>query len=184
MQQLHHSWIAPAAGRSRSRQPLDGQARLWQTSGEMHRYLPTSGGTLRAVRAVLDFAEHPDNWLRPGDGVDLLSCCRPGHEATLGSFKCVYFHAVSWNNTHLRVLCIRQLDAHGVPERGCLPQPAFAWTIASMFGFSGAPSAIADLVSEPAPDWKVTAHEQEGYVLVMQVSANSPASGPAGSEPN
>lgn len=138
---------------------------------------------LRRAHDVALHASRPEHWYRPGVST-WTPGDRPEHVVQFASFRAVFSFTVS-DGALWRHLSISSANA----QRGKLPVPLVACTVASWFGFTGGkelaepgerppPPNFCRLVAAPGEDWLLNIHH--GPILCLVLAQRI---GPEGSSP-
>ena len=115
-----------------------------------------------AEQRAKEIAEHSakrENWYIPGQTAipgDLAE-----HVMLSGNICAVFCWTVAAND-------VRRHLSVSVPGKGKLPLPSLIWTLAHLFGFTGA-KVEHQLVNFPARSWKFQADDDEGCVVVQEI---------------
>ncbi len=108
------------------------------------------------VKAVVDFATKKENWYVlgsspvPGDRTEY--CCQ------LHSYRCVFTLTLINSKPH------RHLS---ISTKSNLPHPIVSFTIAKMFGFTGAKEQNGAAIA-PGKDWILGPHGKDRCVVLVQ----------------
>lgn len=114
-------------------------------------------GRAKEIRA---FAEKPENWYRIGE-----STWVPGNRpefvlGDVGNIRAVF--SITWASD---VQVLRHLT---ISAPHALPSPLFVWTLAHMFGFTGAKPDDAGLVQKPSATWVFGYDEDERCIVIQE----------------
>ena len=111
------------------------------------------------AQAVVDFASLPENVYRPP--ADFVPGDRPEYRCQIDSYRCV-FTITEGKGKRFRHLSI------SIPREGRLPNVEAACTIATWFGFTGAPMA-EDVATGMGWDWFGDVVETDNCVVLAQM---------------
>jgi hypothetical protein len=103
----------------------------------------------KVVSYAMDHPWHPSESV-PGDN--------PNHVAVLNTYRCVFTF------THVSDRVFRHLSI-SVPQPGKFANPAAAFHIAELFGFTGYDVREAFI---PAPDWIIDTKLEENCIIIAQ----------------
>jgi hypothetical protein len=125
-------------------------------------FLLTGEITARA-KEIAEFASKPVNWYRVGD--PLIPGNVAAHVLVSGTTRAVF----SWTvHPDHEGLVLRHLSV-SVRREGALPLPEVVFTLAHLFGFTGAnPQSEAGIVTKPAPTWQMAVNEDENTIVVQE----------------
>jgi hypothetical protein len=113
------------------------------------------------VQAVVDFATKPENYYKPP--ADFVPGERPEYRCSLDSYRCV-FTITEGKGKRFRHLSI------SIPVAGKLPNVMAACTIATWFGFTGAPMS-EDVATGVGADWFSDVVDSDNCVVLAQLLA-------------
>jgi len=122
---------------------------------------PITPEVKEAVARVVEYATHEDHWYRPERG-DAPPGDKTEHEVIIGNTRSVF----SWTE-HPEQGVYRHLSVS--VAGGKWPHPIVVWTLAHMFGFTGA-EELADtgVVRDRAEGWGVDVNDEEQCIVVIE----------------
>lgn len=109
---------------------------------------------------IVEFAQQKENWYTPGKSATVPGD-DPRHILEDRGIKAVF----SWTVTEKGVF--RHMSA-SVPTPGKYPYPALVWTLAYLFGFTGAQADKQGVVSLPSRSWAFGENKEEGTIVVQE----------------
>lgn len=110
------------------------------------------------VQRVVEYASQPEHWYCPG--LDAVAGDNPNYTCELNTYRCVFTYTVGDRaiGTPWRHLSI------SVPSKD-YPNPAAAFTIAEMFGFTGWDGKTINRMPD---DWIMDVNRAEHCVMLAQ----------------
>lgn len=119
---------------------------------------------LARAKEVVAFAEKQANWYYPGIPGRTVPGDIPDHILESGTTRAVF----SWTKHPEHEDIILRHMSVSVKRKGRYPRPLVVWTIAHLFGFTGAEPNDVGVVIKPAPTWKMASDETEHTVVVQE----------------
>jgi len=110
------------------------------------------------IQRIRDFADKQENWYTPHKGPPPGD--NPRHTGSNGTFRFVFSITFSKDQTY------RHLSVSTSGPKW--PNPAAVFTIAHLFGFTGADASEDGFVMEPAKDWGIKKEDPVQAVIVLQ----------------
>lgn len=112
------------------------------------------------AKEIAVYAAKPGNWYRPGETLTLPGE-HPEYVLVSGTIRAVF----TWTRA-TKSLVIRHMS---VSVQGAnYPNPLTVWTLAHMFGFTGAKPDEHGLVHQPANTWGCFVDKDERCVVVQE----------------
>lgn len=115
---------------------------------------------LGRAKEIVAFAEQPEHWYRIGEST-WVPGDRPEYVlGSAGNIRAVFSITRVSDMEVFRHLTISAPHA--------LPSPLFVWTLAHMFGFTGAKPDDAGIVQRPSPTWGFGYDEEEMCIVIQE----------------
>jgi hypothetical protein len=113
------------------------------------------------AKRIAEYAAQEDHWYRPDRGDDSPGD-HPSHVMTVGDVRAVF----SWTESPEKEV-FRHLS---VSLRGedRWPPPIVVWTLARMFGFTGAEADDTGVVKRNPKGWGVDVNDEEQCIVVIE----------------
>lgn len=111
------------------------------------------------AKKIAAFASRPENWYRLGETTEIPGD-RPEFVLMSGTIRAVFTWTRTPEDEVFRHMSIGILGSN-------LPNPTIVWTVAHMFGFTGA-KIEEGLVHEPAQNWMVGLDLQDRCIVVQE----------------
>ena len=116
------------------------------------------------AKEIVAFAEMQKNWYYPGVPGQALPGDNPEHVLKSGTTRAVF----SWTRHPEHEDVILRHMSVSVQRKGRYPRPIVVWTIAHLFGFTGAEPNDVGVVIKPAPTWQMASDETKHTVVVQE----------------
>ena len=127
-----------------------------------------------AAKKIVAYAKDPKNWYRidsDGKPISELPGDKPEHTLKTGSTRAVFSYTMVkgagksggllGDDRLMRFLTVSNITNY--------PSPISTFTLARMFGFTGAEADDHGVVKEPAKEWGLAVNKEEGAAIVQQI---------------
>jgi hypothetical protein len=123
-------------------------------------FLPITPEVKEAAERIAEYAAHEDHWYTPHADLQPPGN-NPEHVLRAGNVRAVF----SWTRDPYSGDVVRHLT---VSVEGRWPQPVVVWTLANMFGFTGAEADETGVVMDKADTWQVGVNDDEQCIAVIE----------------
>jgi hypothetical protein len=124
------------------------------------RMLALSPENKKTAEAIVEYASKPEHYYKPP--TDWVPGDQPEYTCRINDYRCVFTITEQKDGKRFRHLSM------SVPAAGKLPNVVAACTIATWFGFTGAPM-YEDIATRPGLDWQVHISEEERCIVLAQL---------------
>jgi hypothetical protein len=122
---------------------------------------PLNAEVVGFAQRIAKYSEHEDHWYRPAAG-DPPPGDRPEHVMTVGDVRAVF----SWTEDPKDGV-FRHLSV-SIRGEGNWPPPVLVWSLANMFGFTGANADETGVVKDRAKGWAIDVNDEEQCIVVIE----------------
>ncbi len=123
-------------------------------------------GAEARAREIVKFASQPENWYRVGE-TKVVPGDRSEYVLRSGTVRAVF----TWTYVPKADVLFRHMTVS--TNGGRAPHPAIVWTLAHMFGFTGA-TLVQGVVETPAATWVADVDPKEKCIVVQERFISGP----------